>query len=101
HITDTGHHKGFSGGVAIGFVLIPKPDQKKTAKPYAFPAQIKEQKIICQNEGQHGKHKQVHIGKEACIAFIAFHELGGIEMNQKTDESDHKSEYERQGIQIE
>ena len=100
-IADTGHDESLLSRAAIHGVPIPEPDEQVTAQPDALPAEIQQEQIVRQQQCDHRRHEQVHVGEEAAVPLIAAHEFGGIEVDQEGDERDHEHHHERERIQVE
>ena len=76
--------KALRAAAAVCRILVPEPDQEIAAETHAFPSEIEEQQVVGQHEGQHGADEEVHVGKEAAVAFVVLHEFGGIEMDEES-----------------
>src|SRR5579883_231653 len=87
-IAESCHDECLGSGANIGWVLIPEANEQKTAEANAFPSQVQQQKIVRQDEHEHRRYEEVHVGEEARVAFIVLHVLGRVEMDQKTNEGD-------------
>jgi hypothetical protein len=70
---------------AVLGVPIPETDQQVTAEADAFPSHIEKKQIVGEDQGHHGGHKQIHVGKESAVSLIAGHITRGIEVNEKAD----------------
>ena len=93
-IADPGHDKRFARRAPVGRIAIPESDQQIAAKPHPFPTQIKKQQIVGKNQDAHRADEEIHIGEKARIALIAAHELSGIKVYQKTDDSHHQDHHQ-------
>jgi hypothetical protein len=74
---------------AVGGIAIPEADQQITAQPHAFPTEQQKQQIIPQQQRDHRRDEQVHIGEETAVPLVCDHELGRINVNQEGNESHH------------
>ena len=74
-IANAGDDEGFARCQAVGGILIPEADQQIAAQTNALPPDIEEQEVAREQQHQHRRDEQVHIGEEPVIAFIACHEL--------------------------
>ncbi len=82
-----------------GFVFFDViTNQKIRTQPHAFPTDKHQQKIICQNERQHRKHKQVQISEKAVKPFIAVHITRRKNVNQQTDKRNKASVNSRKSV---
>ena len=99
-IAYTRNDERLAGSGAIGGILIPEAYQEVGAQPHAFPSKIHQQQVVRQHQHQHGAHKEVHAGEEACEVRVVRHIAGGINMDEKAHERDHKRKSKRERIQV-
>ena len=67
-IADARDDERLHGGLPIGRVFVPEADQEVTAETDALPAEVEQKEVIRQHQDQHGRHKEVHAGKETAVA---------------------------------
>src|SRR5690625_5460064 len=89
------HNKCFSGSIAVRGIFVPESDEEIAAHPDPFPAEIKQEKIVPENQNQHESYEQIHIDEKPDESFFFPHELHGIKMNQRSEE--HTSELQSRG----
>jgi hypothetical protein len=68
--------KSLACRVSVGRIFVPETNQQVAAQAHAFPAQVEQEQVVGQHQHQHHADKQVHIGKEAVIAFVIRHVFG-------------------------
>ena len=100
-IADARDDKSLASRAAIRRIRVPKTNQQITAEAHAFPAEIKQQKIVAKQQRYHRGDKEIHVTEEPAVAFIVDHELGGIEVNDEADERHDKRHQHGERIEIE
>src|SRR5262249_59058213 len=78
--------RGVTGLLAVDVVT----NQQIGTESHAFPTDKHQNKVVGQDEGEHGKHEQVEESEEAIETGIAVHVAHGKDMNQKTNEGDEE-----------
>ena len=84
-----------------GLTEVVKADQQIGGETHTFPADEHQQKVFCQHQGQHEKHEQVEVGKEAPVAFLVRHVADGVDMDQKSYAGDDQQHDQGQGVEQE
>ena len=66
-----------------------------------IPAQVEEQQGPRQDEHEHGRDKEVHVGEEAAVAFLRPHVLGGVQVDEKAHHRHDHDHHQRHRVQVE
>src|SRR5277367_5605035 len=100
-VAEACHDKCFACCANVGWVLIPEADEQEAAEADALPSEIQQKQIVCEDERDHRRDEEVHIGEEARIALVVVHVFSGIEMNEEADKGYDEKHQKRDRIEIE
>ena len=84
-VADTIYDERFFACVRGGFFEEVETDQQIAAQAHTFPAHKQEKKIVGEDQGQHGKHEQVHVAEETVVAAFVAHVADGVDVDEESD----------------
>ena len=99
-VADSRDNEGFLSRSPVGGVVVPEADQQVAAEPDPLPAQVEQEQVVRQDQRQHGRHEEVHVGEEAAESDVFPHEFRGVHMNQESHEGDNQRHDQGQRIQV-
>ena len=100
-VSDAGDDKGLAPGSGVLLLRVPEADQGVGAEADPFPPQVKERQVFGQDQGQHGKDKDVQQGKVTGKVRIVLHVADGVQVNQAADKGDHQGHGKGKLVQVE
>src|SRR5271170_6614499 len=74
----------------VCWLLVPEADEQETAEADALPSEVEEQQIFGEDEREHRRHEEIHVGEEARVACVIVHVFGGVEVNKEADKGDNE-----------
>ena len=79
---------------------VPEADEEVGAQAHALPPEIEQKQVVRKHEDEHGADEEVHVGEEAAIALIPFHEADGIEVDEEGDDGDDGDHHEGEAVEV-
>jgi hypothetical protein len=89
------------GGVGVGLVLPPVPDQHERADAHQLPAEQALQGGSGGDEDVHPAREQAQRGKEIGVALVAAHVLDRVHVHEQADRRDDDDHHHRQPVGVE
>ena len=69
--------------------LVPEPDQQIGAQPHQLPEHVEQEKVVYDDQAEHGEGEQRQEAEEPGVARIARHIPHGIQVHQPADHGHH------------
>ena len=98
-IPDPVYDKSLFPGISRALLLQVVTDEQIGAQAHAFPSHKHQDKIVRQNQREHGEHEKIEVGKETVVAGVVPHIPRRIYVDQKSYARDHQDHHRRERIQ--
>ena len=102
-VADGVHHEGLATGKHGRGSLEPEADQQVGAEADTRPTNDQPDEIPGQDEQQHRKHEEIHVGEESRVTRVFPHVADRVDMDHEADAGDYEDHQggERVHIQVE
>src|SRR5439155_3513202 len=100
-VADGIHHERFATGKHRRRSLVPEADQQVGAESDTGPTNDQPDQIAGQNEQQHRKHEEIHVGEESRVTGVFPHVADRVDMNHEADAGDHEDHQGGERVHIE
>ena len=92
-IAEAVDNKGLLAGIGSGRFLVIKSDQQIGGKADRLPAEKKLEKVVAQDQHEHGKGEKAQVSEKSVIPVFPLHVAHRIDMHQRADTGDHQQHH--------
>ena len=92
HVANTVHDECLLSRRGVFGNVVPEANQQVGGQTNAFPTDEQDRVGVAEHEDQHGRDKEVQVGKEPAAVLVMFHVRNRVHVDERANESDQHDE---------